>query len=77
MMGLPDDPLANLRLPPAALTPDPVFPLILKAKLQKGGKFSWHFPVLGPRARPLAVAPAVEVVEEEIARFLLSHLAQS
>jgi hypothetical protein len=36
MMGLPDDPLANLRLPAAALTPDPVFEDLAKANLLPG-----------------------------------------
>jgi hypothetical protein len=59
------------------LRPHGPIPLMLKAKLQKQGKFNWHVPVRGARAKPFAVAPTVEVVEEGIAKFLLPNLAQS
>ena len=53
------------------LRPHGPIPLMLKAKLRKQGKFTWHVPVRGLRAKPFADAPTVEVVEEEIAKFLL------
>jgi hypothetical protein len=59
------------------LRPHGPIPLMLKAKLRKQGKFTWHVPVRGSNAKPFAVTPALEVVEDEIAKFLLPDTAHS